>query len=144
MSIARAGFGRFSHPRLSGARLLAHAIASLLLAAHDQPTAFSTGIIVDGRKIVGLPNRHYTSIRLPPGTHSVTVDWPPLSGQDDATIQVQINGNEAHFVEVLGTYRFAGIGYHRTYFRVGSGVAEALPEPGRQAVQTCCKFKAPK
>ncbi|WP_294122517.1 hypothetical protein [Sphingomonas sp.] len=116
----------------------------IIYRAHAEPTAWSPAIKVDGIKIVGLSNRHYTSTRVATGRHMVTVAWPGISGQDDVGMEVRIEGQEAHYLEVTGMSRVDHWSYKTVYIRMASGIAEVSPDYARQAIATCCKFKAPK
>lgn len=122
----------------------------VIYRAHAEPTAWSPAVRVDGRKIVSLPNRHYTSTSVAPGAHRITVSWPFIAGQGETSMDIIVEGNEAHFFEITGTYRYAGgvpasgaIG-GVMYFRKGIGIAEATPEHARQVIASCCKFKSAK
>jgi hypothetical protein len=113
----------------------------IVYRARAEPTAFTPAIEVDGVKIVGLPNRHFTSARIAPGLHTLTIAWPRLSRQQSQQMQFEIMGGERHYFEVTGTSRVVGLGYHSVFIREVSGLAEVAPEQAEQAIAACCKYK---
>lgn len=111
---------------------------------YAQPTAWMPTVKMDGIKIVALPNRHYTAAKVPPGKHKVTLSWPLLSGQHNATMEIDVVEGSRHYVEVTGISQYAGGGFGVMYFNMGSGIAEVRPEHAEKTLATCCKFKAAK
>jgi hypothetical protein len=112
--------------------------------AYAQPTAWGTSVKVDGKSIISLPNRSYTAISVPPGSHIIKLSWPFLSGQSNSSMTLDVKAAERYYVEVTGISQYAGGGPGAMYFNMGSGIAQAKPEHALELLKTCCKFKAGK
>jgi hypothetical protein len=107
---------------------------------HAEPLVWSPTIKVDGVKIVAIPNKSYTSARLAPGHHHLTLAWPLISSQRGGSMEIDVKGEDVvQYVEVLGISRYDGF-----YFTVGSGLAEAKPDLAEPQIASCCKYKPAK
>lgn len=111
---------------------------------HAEPTVWSPTIKIDGKKLVALGNRRYTATYLTPGTYSIKLVWPLLSGQYGKEIEVTIKEGETRYFEIVGVSRVSGVGYQVIYFTMGSGIAEIQPAFAEAAIQQCCKFVSKK
>lgn len=109
---------------------------------YAEPTVWSPTIKIDGRKLAALGNRRFTATHLEPGTYSVKLVWPLLSGQRGKEIEVTIKEGETRYFEIVGISQVSGVGFQVIYFTVGSGIAEIEPEFAKAAIQQCCKFIA--
>lgn len=107
---------------------------------HAEPLIWSPTVKIDGKKLVALGNRRYTSTYLSPGTYSVKLVWPLLSGQNGKEIEVTIKEGEKRYFEIVGVSRVSGVGINVIYFTIGSGIAEIKPEFAEAAIQQCCTF----
>lgn len=112
----------------------------IIYREYAEPTVWSPTIKIDGRKLAALGNRRYTATHLEPGTYSVKLVWPLLSGQRGKEIEVTIKEGETRYFEIVGISQVSGVGYQVIYFTVGSGIAEIEPAFAKAAIQQCCKF----
>jgi hypothetical protein len=111
-----------------------------IVRQYAEPKVWNPTIKVDGKKIVALGNRRYTAIRLPPGRYHVTFRWPLIATQQGGSIDVEIVGNEPHYLFITGISQYAG-GYGGSMsFRTGSGMFEAVAEKAAPVVAECCQF----
>ena len=107
---------------------------------YAEPTAWSPTVKVDGVKIIAIPNKHYTSTRVEPGRHRVTLAWPILSSQHGGSMEIEVKDDGiVHYLEVVGVSRYDGF-----YITFGSGIGEARPEYAAKLISECCRYKAPK
>jgi len=107
---------------------------------HAEPMAWSPTVKVDGHKIVAIPNKHYTSTRVEPGRHTVTLTWPLISTQRGTSMEIDVKDDGVvHYVEVVGVSRYDGY-----YVTLGSGIGEVKPEFAASLISKCCRYKASK
>lgn len=114
----------------------------IIYREYAEPTVWSPTIKIDGKKLAALGNRRYTATHLEPGTYSIKLVWPLLSGQRGKEIEVTIKEGETRYFEIVGISQVSGVGYQVIYFTVGSGIAEIEPAFAKAAIEQCCKFIA--
>ena len=112
-----------------------------VIREYAEPRAWATTIKVDGKKIVAISNRHYTAVRLPNGHHHITFSWPFIATQQGGSIDVEIVGDERHYLFLTGVSRVVGGGSGFLTVRMGSGMYEASANTFDTA---CCKYQPPK
>ena len=114
----------------------------IVFRRHAEPLVWATTVKVDGRRVAAIGQHQYLALHLPPGQHSISLSWSFLSGQSGGGMEVVTQeGSPPHFLEVLGTSRYAGGGFGYMLFRMGSGIAEAEPAAAAAAVANCCHLK---
>jgi hypothetical protein len=88
----------------------------VFIRQHAEPTAWNVAVLVDGTKAASISNNSYSRFSVEPGRHLVTLHWPALSSQPDASAQVEFPKNQTLYFLVTGSSRLTGTGYHTLIF----------------------------
>jgi len=73
------------------------------------PRSRTSGILIDGNKIMDPPEKAYTWLHLPAGTHTVTVDWSWDTGWPDLAFEIPIDAGTEHFLKITGSFEDLGL-----------------------------------
>ena len=111
---------------------------------HAEPTVWKPTVKIDGRKVIALGEDRYTAIRVAPGPHKVELSWPVFSGQKGGGMTFTMGSDEIHYLEVVGTSRYAGGYGYMMNFKMGSGIGDARPAHAKATIAACCKYDTPK
>jgi hypothetical protein len=110
---------------------------------HAEPTAWGATIKLADREIVTLGQGAFTWAYLPPGKHLIRAVWPALSGQQDSTIEAELQSGKTYYFELTGISRVTGAAGTILFLRMGSGLNEVTPSVAEAKLSQCCRFQKP-
>lgn len=116
---------------------------------YAEPTAWSMTIQIGNREVASLNQGSFTCANLTPGKYQVRGVWPGLSGQRDASIEIDVKPATVYYLEVTGisqampetTVITGSIVTMKS--RMGSGINEVSSQVAEAALATCCTFRKP-
>ena len=114
---------------------------------YAEPTAWSMTIQIGKREVVSLNQGSFTWVNLTPGKHQVRGVWPGLSGQRDASIEIDVKPATVYYLEVTGISRAMPETAVITgsivamQSRMGSGINEVGTQVAEATLATCCTFR---
>lgn len=74
--------------------------------AYAVPTKVNARIYVDGVQVATLPDMMYSSAKVEPGSHVITVDFPFLAGMKETRVSGAFEANRTYYIQ------YEGVGPH--------------------------------
>lgn len=115
---------------------------------YAEPTVWPVTIYFGNREVAALNQGSFTWTNIAPGKHQVRGVWPGFSGQQDASIEIEVKPATTYYLEVTGISRGlpgSGGGVAASLFplRMGSGINEVSPQAAEATLASCCTFRKP-
>ena len=102
------------------------------------PSLRTPKIMIDGVAIIDPPEKAYTFISLPAGTHEFVVNWAWDTGWPDLKFPITVVAGMPLYIKISGRFEPNGTGY-----TAGSIARVVSPAEAEQELSTCCRYMAP-
>jgi hypothetical protein len=116
---------------------------------HAEPTIWPVTVYFGNHDVAALTQGSFTWVNVVPGKHQVRIVWPVLSGQRDASIEIEVKPGTTYYLEVTGISRALPStaviigGVVTMQSRMGSEINEVIPQAAEAALAICCNFRKP-
>lgn len=81
----------------------------VLFRAHAVPTKLDARFFVDGSRVAVLPDMMHTWVQIPPGLHTVTVQFPMLAVMREVLLAETFEAGKTYFLRYEGTAPRGGV-----------------------------------
>lgn len=75
----------------------------VLFRAHAVPTKLDARFFIDGSRVAVLPDMMHTWVQIPPGSHTVTVQFPMLAVMREVKLAETFEAGKTYFLRYEGT-----------------------------------------